>query len=686
MKDSTKIKTRIQNKIILIFFVLKIFLFVPHFVFGKTYPTKSSTPFSSSISPFSSSISPFSSSLQIPREQLDSFSHSPQWLRLFQYEKTFFGKWKSAIHSTQYFFSEKGFDDPGAEMQAALSAFSQTTTLYGTQKQPAACVFPARKKILENLLKTSFPSPSCPDLKQWQNTLEVKNVYLVFVGAYMGNPASLLGHSFLRLSKEKESTEEKSGQDLLSYSVGFLAQSQSASNKMMYMLKGLTGGFPGFYEIEPHYMKVGLYNNSESRDLWEIKVHLTQEQMDLLVLHLWELTFNAQFNYYFLDENCSFRLIKLLEAIQPEMNISSKLSQIVLPAETVREVMKFQSDPTTVFYRPSIKRKIQYKVDNLSPEQKKLFFKAKSSVKATEKLKESSTIDALLDFWIYQNYQVQTHLEKAQKEIMTATYKQMAANEQTSKYSLLSNEALRQYFSLKPPFLSHPPRVFSASWNQSLNEKDNTPPSTQSLSFRWGAHPFWVSDLGRQDTSSVEYLGFDLEHKNKDRYHWQFLLLQIQSIEDILSFDHSWSWQLNFSAKNSSWFSTTLPADDTSIHIHSTVSGGLGTLLPKGALYSLLQIHNEIWNDNKVKTLLAPGILLGLKLRPQEKITLVSEGSQSWWNHQYRFHFENRFSYLIKQNKVIYLSYLNTKSSPQPTSQKLPPGSHQLEMGLGYFF
>lgn len=50
------------------------------------------------------------------------------------------------------------------------------------------------------------------------------------------------------------------------------------------------------------------------RDLWEYRLNLTQDEIDLLLAHLWEIE-NSSMTYYFFKQNCSYQLAKLLEIV-----------------------------------------------------------------------------------------------------------------------------------------------------------------------------------------------------------------------------------------------------------------------------------------------------------------------------------------------------------------------------------
>jgi len=81
--------------------------------------------------------------------------------------------------------------------------------------------------------------------------------------------------------------------------------------------------------IAPYYSKVNEYLFGESRDLWEYALDLEPSQVEWLVEHLWELVVNGSFDYFYLDENCSFHLLSLLEIAQPQWHLTRSWDYVI---------------------------------------------------------------------------------------------------------------------------------------------------------------------------------------------------------------------------------------------------------------------------------------------------------------------------------------------------------------------
>lgn len=237
----------------------------------------------------------------------------PRWLALLHYEKG-----RSEADGKGFFLSPRGAVDPEAELEAVLRAEGED-----------ACRFPARRAFV------GLPPASCPRYETWREALAVDEVSLVFADAFLNNPASMFGHTFLRLRKKPAGP--------LDYTVGF-AGNPDTDNALFYALKGLTGAFPGTFTTVPYYLKAQEYGAVEGRDLWEYPLDLTPEQVERLVAHLWELG-STHFDYYFFSENCSYQLVALLRAAGVE---APRFGFPTIPADTVRALRR-----RPAAYRPS---------------------------------------------------------------------------------------------------------------------------------------------------------------------------------------------------------------------------------------------------------------------------------------------------------------------------------------------
>ena len=83
-----------------------------------------------------------------------------------------------------------------------------------------------------------------------------------------------------------------------------------------------------------------------------------------MVEHVWELR-QVRFDYFFFDENCSYRLLELLEVAKPQLHLTEQFPLTAIPADTVRAVRE-AGLITDVTYRPSRERELLAQAEPLT--------------------------------------------------------------------------------------------------------------------------------------------------------------------------------------------------------------------------------------------------------------------------------------------------------------------------------
>ena len=99
--------------------------------------------------------------------------------------------------------------------------------------------------------------------------------------------------------------------EILGYAIDFTAETGDDGG-LVYIAKGTTGFYPAFFNLRPYYQQLKRYSDWENRDIWEYRLDVDQDQVDFLLMHLWELK-DVEFPYYFFTKNCSYELLRLLE-------------------------------------------------------------------------------------------------------------------------------------------------------------------------------------------------------------------------------------------------------------------------------------------------------------------------------------------------------------------------------------
>lgn len=287
------------------------------------------------------------------------------WLSLLHYEQLP-GDLLSAsqVDDPRFFLSMDGRTNPRAELIATLEALFEPTG--SDADRHAQCRFPARFSWLEARLgwpDMKRPRVRCAAYLQWREQVQAARMTLVFPAAYLNSPSSMFGHTLLRLDPD----EDGEGSRWLSSAVNYGAQVSPDDNSLLYMYKGLTGGYPGQFVVMPYFKKIQEYNRIENRDIWEYQLGFSVTETDRLVAHLWELQ-AVNFDYYFFRENCSFRLLELLEVARPGLELTQRFDWIAIPVDTVR-VVEEAGLVDAVHYRPSEMSRVQALLDGMSPQE-----------------------------------------------------------------------------------------------------------------------------------------------------------------------------------------------------------------------------------------------------------------------------------------------------------------------------
>jgi hypothetical protein len=283
-----------------------------------------------------------------------------QWQHLLHFRShSLLGFMESENDIDNFFISPMGKTDLKAELVAEVALFSLV-------KQPdnksLQCRFPARY----NWLKQFYPSwqkQSCSELEKWKDEIDAHKLTLIFPASYLNSPSSMYGHTLIRLDKKDESKSK-----LLSYSVNFAANADPTDNELAFSYKGLAGGYPGVVSVLPYYAKVNEYSHLEHRDVWEYELNLTEQEVDQFVNHIWE-TKDTEFDYFFFDENCSYRLLALLDAASDRIDVAKNFSLTAMPINTIRSLLD-TNKVERVDYRPSSGIMLNQQQAQLSDEQK----------------------------------------------------------------------------------------------------------------------------------------------------------------------------------------------------------------------------------------------------------------------------------------------------------------------------
>ena len=291
-----------------------------------------------------------------------ALAQDPAWLDLLHFKRhPVTGRWRSLADDAGFFNAPQGAVDPQAELDATLQAFLDPRP-NRSGEQAAQCRFPARLRWLRQRLDLQvddLPQVACERYDQWRAGLRPGGVSLIFPAAYVNSPASMYGHTFLRINPGGE----VQGNPMLAYTISYAAAGNEADG-LAFAFRGLVGLYPGIFTTTPYYRRIEEYTHLENRDIWEYDLDLNPEEITQLVAHTWELGF-TRFDYYFFDENCSYHLLSLLDVARPGLRLTDRFTWWAIPVDTVRVLFEVPGLVRGSHYRPSNSTELGFQADQL---------------------------------------------------------------------------------------------------------------------------------------------------------------------------------------------------------------------------------------------------------------------------------------------------------------------------------
>jgi hypothetical protein len=317
---------------------------------------------------------PLSATPKIDNQRLQQLANDPFWISLGHYETAKLGGWRSYVSDKKFFLAADGNEHPDRELAATVQALYAPAS---AGEKHAQCVYPARTRWLKAQLNlTDLPTLPCTEFKQWFKDVSPHSAVMIFPAAYLNSPSSMFGHTLLRIDQANVQSDQTA---LLSYAINFGAYIEGSDNSILYAWKGLMGGYPGLFALVPYQEKLSEYRSLENRDLWEYRLNLTQAETERMVEHVWELK-QIQFDYFFFDENCSYRLLELLQVARPSLRLTEQFPLTAIPTDTVKAV-KEAGLVESIQYRPSRERELLSRAEPLTTEEQDWVLKVSADQK-----------------------------------------------------------------------------------------------------------------------------------------------------------------------------------------------------------------------------------------------------------------------------------------------------------------
>jgi hypothetical protein len=473
----------------------------------------------------------------IRRSAETHLSDAREWHLLLHYRKTIWGDFTSEQDDPGFFLAATGKTDPRAELEATLAQFF-SAELVGRSRQPAQCAFIARYHWLKERLAFDdrrLPPRACERFEVWVSELNPQSVSLIYASAFMNNPPSMFGHTLLRVDQKGQTEQTR----ILAYTINYAAEVPRDAGPM-YPIRGLFGGFKGYFSTVPYYLKVKEYRDIENRDLWEYRLNFTGTQIRRLLMHAWELG-NAYFDYFFFKENCSYHLLSLLEVADPKLYLRDRFLLWTVPAETVRLLTEQPGLVGDIAYRPSRSTQIKRKWAALSDEEQRwlgLITEDAALAKSGEVARllpdrQAFVLDLTSD---YLRYRSDTDEAKAE------SYKEKNRTVLVARSELKMRSA---DFRVQP-FASAPEqghKTLRAGLGVGWRNDD----TYEELAIRAGYHDLLDPEIGYTPDAQIELLSAKFRHYNrKDQTRLeQFTLANVLSLSPMDSLFKTPSWKIS---------------------------------------------------------------------------------------------------------------------------------------------
>ena len=488
------------------------------------------------------------SPLEFPStEKMQLLADDPTWLDLVHYGSD---SRQSTVLTDEFFLSPDGKFDPLAELTATIVAYSQEWA--DNPDEDPRCRFPARYLWLSS--KISLPdfqarNPECRQFEKWALPDTVESVSVLMVNGYLGNPASTFGHALLKFN-----TDSSDDAGLFDLTLNYGALIPEGENTFVYVLRGLFGGYEAGFSDRYFYTQDLVYSHTEFRDIWEYRLNLTDYEQKLLLFHIWEIV-GKKFQYYFLRENCAYKLSELLDVIVTEDVLTNpwlwyapvELFFRLLEIDKGRRSLSGEPLLVDVNYIPSSERKLYYQLQVLGSDEMLAFNDILDSDFVTlpdqlaffEQQRKISILDALLAYQQYllieQGSDPLPETEENRRLILKARF-ELPAREVT----------IAPIPDLPPPTTGSPPMTFGVG-------SGRTDGTHSRILLNWS--PYKTEVVGKNSLDGDELVVLDLTagFSEEDR-SWStdnFSLIKVTHFNTIpvrIKGHNRWSWQLRLGA------------------------------------------------------------------------------------------------------------------------------------------
>ncbi len=297
-----------------------------------------------------------------------SLAESAQWHALLHVKDDN----KSDVNDPKFFLS-----NPFSPQEELDSAIKQ---LHGANKNEMLCRFPARYRFLNQQLDLNLSFEHCTNLQEFLSDSRGEYASMSFASSYLGSPMSYFGHTFITIHRPNNR--------FFSQTLSFAAEVPQKIGFIDLAVKGIGGGFNGKFVAEPYFKLHEGYNIVEQRSLSEYRLNLSQDEIENMLWHAYEL-YDININYKFFTENCAYEMLWFLEVARPGLKLRDKFPNAVIPYETIN-AMKKAGLVTQVDTQPPLIDSLHGLYETFNSSEKDFFSTWRNSENKKKELAESN--------------------------------------------------------------------------------------------------------------------------------------------------------------------------------------------------------------------------------------------------------------------------------------------------------
>lgn len=262
-----------------------------------------------------------------------------------------------------------------------------------------------------------------------------------------------------------------------------------------------------------------------------------------MLAHAWEIQ-GRNFDYFFFDENCAYRLLALIDAARPGTELLEQVTTHAIPSDTVRWAVD-KDLVANVHYRPSTATSVAYSLSNLPRDHQGLAAAIANGDIAPN------------------NERVQSLAPKKKANLLDATYDYVRYRSEADDWPTdiaapLSHALLLERSKIDgvaPPKLPPEPRVRDDqghdTFRVSLSAGQLAHREFTQLTFRPAYHDVLDPPAGYRSGAQLQFFRLDarLYRDNDELQLEQLTGLEIRSLSPRNAFFSPLSWQVGFGGR-----------------------------------------------------------------------------------------------------------------------------------------